>query len=84
MDEEDGRAAWWTIFGVLCAFKLTTAVLVFALLPSLRAAVFLAVFNWFWLIPLVALVAGIALSRWRLVRVRARRARLRRAEFTLE
>ena len=83
MDDES-RAAAWTIFGVLCAFKLATAVLIFFMMPTAGAAIFLVIFHWFWLIPLVVvgLVAGIA---WlRLVRVRAKRERLRRAEFSLD
>jgi hypothetical protein len=83
MDDEE-RVARWTIFGVLCGFKLVTAVLVFLMLPSASAAVFLVVFHWFWLIPLVVVGVGASIAWFRLVRARAKRDRLRRAEFSLD
>ena len=83
-DEEQGNVAAWTLFGVLFGFKLLTAAVVFALFPTVGAAVFLLVFHWFWFIPLIGLGLA-ALAGWRrLVRVRARREQLRRAEWMLE
>jgi hypothetical protein len=82
MDEE--RAALWTIVGVLCGFKLITVLLIFLMAPSLGAALLLTVFHWFWLIP-PALVLGGAAAAWvRRTRVRAKRARLLRAEFSID
>jgi hypothetical protein len=83
MDGE-ARIAGWTIFGVLCAFKLLTAVLIFSMMPSAGSALLLLVFHWFWLIPLIVLGAGALIGWLRLVRVRARRARLLRAEFSAD
>ena len=83
MDSE-ARTAAWTIFGVLCAFKILTAIMVFVMMPSTGSALVLLIFHWFWLLPLVVvgLAAGVA---WlRLARARARRAELLRAEFSLE
>jgi uncharacterized BrkB/YihY/UPF0761 family membrane protein len=83
-DEEQGKVAAWTLFGVLFGFKLLTAIVVFLMFPTVGAAVFLLVFHWFWFIPLVGL-ALTAIAAWRrLARVRAKRERLRRAEFSLE
>jgi hypothetical protein len=83
MDDES-RAAAWTIFGVLCAFKLVTAVLIFIMMPTAGAAIFLVIFHWFWLVPLVVVGLGVGIAWLRLVRVRAKRERLRRAEFSLD
>lgn len=82
--EEQGTIAAWTLFGVLFGFKLLTAIIVFLMFPTVGAAVFLFVFHWFWFIPLIGLAVGAVVARWRLVRVRAKRARLRQAEFSLE
>ena len=82
MDED--RVALWTIFGVLCAFKLLTALLIFLMMPSLQSAAFLLIFHWFWAVPVLVVGIGFGVAWLRLVRVRAKRERLRRAEFFLD
>ncbi len=82
MDED--RVALWTIFGVLCGFKLLTALLIFLMMPSLGSAVFLLIFHWFWAVPVLVVGVGVGVAWLRLVRVRAKRERLRRAEFFLD
>lgn len=76
--------AAWTLIGVLCAFKIATIALVFALAyPTHRNVVpMLAAMNWPWLIVLAVLLSVIPFGFWyRLVRVRARRRRLQHAEW---
>ena len=69
------------VLGVLCGFQLATAVVVLVISPSAQAGAYAVVAGWGWLALAVALVAGPLLFRWRLVRVRARRARLLREEW---
>ena len=83
MDSE-ARTAAWTLFGVLCAFKILTAIMIFFMMPSTGSALALVVFHWFWLLPLVVVGLGAGIAWLRLARVRARRAELLRAEFSLE
>jgi hypothetical protein len=83
MDEES-HAAGWIIFGVLFGFKMITAIMVFLMAPALGSAIFLVIFHWFWMIPLGVVGCGAFVAWWRLVRVRSRRERLRRAEFLIE
>lgn len=82
MDED--RVALWTMIGVLCGFKLLTALLVFIMMPSLGAAIFLLIFHWFWFVPPVLAGVGVSMAWIRLARGRAKRERLRRAEFSLD
>lgn len=82
MDED--RVALWTMIGVLCGFKLLTALLVFIMMPSLGSAIFLLIFHWFWFVPPILVGVGISMTWLRLVRGRAKRKRLRRAEFSLD
>ena len=66
----------WTLVWVLYGAKLATIVLVVWAEHSYRTAVFVTVTTWFWLGPLLALGASPLLFRFRLRRVRARRAAL--------
>jgi hypothetical protein len=83
-DEEQGAVAGWTLFGVLFSFKILTAIIIFIMFPSIGSAVFLFVFHWFWFIPFLVLGYGAVLGWRRLIRMRARREQLRRAEFFVE
>jgi hypothetical protein len=83
-DEEQGSVAAWTLFGVLFGFKIVTAILVFVMFPSIGSAVFLFIFHWFWFIPLLGLGYAALVGWRRLLRVRAKRDQLRRAEFFVE
>ncbi len=78
------RAAAWAVAGPLIAFKIWVIVLILMVAPHDDAVGFLVATNWPLLVVIGLLVAGPALAWWRLVRVRARRGRLRRAEWELE
>jgi uncharacterized membrane protein len=69
---------------VLIAFKVVTMVLIFAHLRTLDSFLILAATFWYWLPIIGFLVAGPLLWRYRLLRMRARREQLRRAEWMIE
>ena len=82
MDTESKTAAY-TIFGTLIVFKLTTAIFVFLLEPSIQSAGFLSftALLWFGLASLpVFLFGGFWYRRWR---VRRKRHRLIAAEWNI-
>ena len=80
----DETSAAWAFIWVLFAFKMATVFMIYWAARDYEAAVLLTATTWFWLgIPAFACAAPLAF-RYRLVRVRARRERLRRAEWLLE
>ncbi|CAA9564896.1 MAG: hypothetical protein AVDCRST_MAG70-1956 [uncultured Thermomicrobiales bacterium] len=82
-DEPDHAAAWAFIW-ILFAFKMITVFLIWWASRSYETGVFLAATTWFWIVvPMLALAAPIAF-RWRLIRVRRRRAQLQRSEWLVD
>jgi len=82
--EPEDLGAAWAFLWVLFAFKMATVVLIFWHMRTFETGMLLTATTWFW-IPLIGvLVAGPLLFRYRLLRVRAKRERLRRAEWMLE
>jgi len=82
--EPEDLGAVWAFLGTLFAFKLATVVLIFWHMQTFETGMLLTATTWFWL-PLVAvLIAGPLLFRYRLLRVRAKREHLRRAEWMVE
>ncbi|MDQ3513372.1 MAG: hypothetical protein M3462_06840 [Chloroflexota bacterium] len=82
-DEHDHGAAWAFLW-ILFAFKMATVFLIWWASRSYETGVFLAGTTWFWIIvPALAFAAPIAF-RWRLIRVRRRRAQLQRSEWLVE
>lgn len=80
---EDMSAAWAFIW-VLFAFKMATIGIIFWKNPGHLTSIMLVATTWFWLlIPAVAL-AGPLMFRWRLVKLRRRRAALRQSEWLLD
>ena len=73
----------WTLIGVLYITKLITVVLVVWAAHSYETAVLVTVTTWYWLGPLVALGAAPIAFRYRLRKVRARRASLFEQEWSL-
>ena len=76
----DVRPLLWTL-GIA---KLATVGLIFWASRSFSTAGFLATMTWHWLPVAAVLGGGWGLFRWRLLRVRAQRERLRRAEWLVE
>ena len=84
-DEEiDGRKAAFGFLWVLIAFKVVTMALIFFHLRTFNSFLILAATFWYWLPIIGFLVAGPLLWRYRLLRMRARREQLRRAEWMIE
>ncbi|MBI3967264.1 MAG: hypothetical protein HY329_16640 [Chloroflexi bacterium] len=88
--ESDGidHKAAWALIGILVAFKLFTAVLIFLASPSGGSFKFLLAMNVAW-IAVIALGVGIvvglpALFLYRKMRVRAKRDKLIYAEWHVE
>lgn len=78
------RGAIWTVAGPLIAFKVWACILLLIYSPNRDGIVWIAVTSWYWVLAVALLVAAPTLAWVRLVRVRARRQRLRRAEWMLE
>lgn len=79
----EGRAAAWTLGGVIVVFKLWIIVLILLNQPDWTAVEMMIALHWpFFLIPIFLLAAPVAY--WgRLVRVRARRRRLQWEEWNV-
>ncbi len=80
--DAEARTAALTIFFTLFVVKITTLVMVFALVPNHSVVGLFLALNWFWFIPPVVLLAGSGIYWARLIRVRRRRRELLRQEFT--
>ncbi|MEJ7761470.1 MAG: hypothetical protein WKF80_01625 [Thermomicrobiales bacterium] len=82
-DDTDHGAAWAFIW-ILFAFKMITVFLIWWASRSYETGLFLVGTTWFWIaVPMLAFAAPIAF-RWRLIRVRRRRAQLQRSEWLVE
>ena len=80
-DEEQTSFGAWTLIWVIYVTKLITVVLVVWAAHSYETAVLVTVTTWFWLGPLVAIGAAPVMFRFRLHRVRSRRATLIEREW---
>jgi hypothetical protein len=78
----ESRGALLTVAIPLLAFKVWFAILLLMYAPTRDTAVWIAATHWPFVILLVLLVPAFVAS-YRLLRARARRAQLRRAEFML-
>ena len=81
--KSEAKTAAYTIFGTLIVFKLTTAIFVFLLEPSVQSAGFLSftALLWFGLAMMpVLLFGGFWFRRWK---VRRKRHRLIAAEWNV-
>lgn len=80
---EEDHSAGWAFLWVLFAFKMATVFLIWWASRSYSTGVFLVATTWFWMvIPALALAAPMAF-RWRLIKMRKRRAALQRSEWLL-
>ena len=81
---DEGPGSVWLLLGTILAAKLATVLVVLWLAWSPEAGALVAATLWFWLPVAAALLASPALFRWRLRRVRAKRAALVAAEWAVE
>ena len=79
-DLSAAKAFVWVLFG----FKAATLGIILWLNPTLFSWVIVAATSWFWLLIPAFLLAGPTLFRWRLLKLRRRRAALRRSEWLIE
>ncbi len=85
MDEKNERRNAWAYFGILFAYKLWTAVLVFVFFAWSTGNLNLVLMMHFgWIAIIAAVIAIPALYYYRLVRVRAKRERLQHSEWHVD
>lgn len=82
--EPDEKIQVWTFVWTLFAFKMATVFLIYWASQSFSTAALLAATTWFWMAIPAILLGGPLMFRYRLVRVRAKRERLRRQEWMLD
>ena len=77
------RAAFWTMVGIFVVFKVATTAIIVMAMPGLAGATVGLFFAFHWPFILGGLVlAATPIAFWiRMVRVRAKRARLQAAEW---
>ncbi len=78
------RAAIWAVAGPLLAFKVWVAILLLWYAPTRHSVEWLIISQWPTVLVVVLLVVGPLFAWWRLVKVRAKRERLKRAEWMLD
>jgi hypothetical protein len=81
--ESESRSALLAVAVPLIAFKVWFAILLLSYAPTRDGVVWIAATHWPLLIIIALLLAGPGLATYRLVRMRARREKLRRAEWML-
>ncbi len=81
--QADERTTVWVFIWTLFTFKMVTVALIYWASQDYAATSLLAATTWIWFgVPLLA-VSGPLIFRYRLLRVRAKRERLFRAEWLL-
>ena len=81
--ESESRSALLAVAVPLIAFKIWFAILLLSYAPTREGVMWIAATHWPLVIIVGLLLAGPGLATYRLVRVRARREKLRRAEWML-
>jgi hypothetical protein len=77
------RGAVWAVAVPLIAFKVWFAILLLTYAPTRDTAVWIAATHWP-LVIIIGLLVPPGIAAWRLLRARAQRERLRRAEWMLD
>lgn len=80
----ENRTAMWAVALPLILFKLWGAILLMVYAPNSQTFNLILGTHWPWALALGVMVAAPLLAWWRLVRVRTRRERLRRAEWMMD
>jgi hypothetical protein len=79
----ESRGALLTVAIPLIAFKIWFAILLLTYAPTREGVVWIAATHWP-LVIILGLLIGPGIATYRLLRVRARREKLRRAEFMVD
>jgi hypothetical protein len=82
----EGRPALWTLIGVFVVFKVATTIMIILAAPGAAGAIIalFVAFHWPFMLAAVIFGAAPALFWWRLMRVRAKRARLQAEEWRVD
>jgi len=72
------------MIGGIVLTKIGILLVVFAIDPSKMTALIALISSWLWILAAVVLLSGPLAYRWRLHRVRARRAALQQAEWMID
>lgn len=83
-DTEVDWSAAWALLGVMVVGKVLIMLALVMMMPSPRMLVFLAAYNWSWIVLTLVLVGGPVAFWWRLWRMRRKRAALLHAEWHVE
>ncbi len=81
MDDDDGRSAMWGYIGIMVAFKIATVAVILYYTHTLTSILIILTLHTAWIIGGLCLLGVPATVWYRLVRMRARRAKLLRQEF---
>ena len=87
MEDHDDKLAAWLMLGITVAFKIGLTLFVLIAYPSGPNLITNLALNWPWLVlTVVVVVALLGYAVWwlRLVRVRAKRARLLHGEWNVD
>jgi hypothetical protein len=83
--EADGRSAAWGFLWTLFAFKIATGiVIVYAASGTGESFAVVMATTWYWFIIPAGAVTGPLLIRWRMLKLRKNRERLRAAEWDID
>jgi hypothetical protein len=80
----ENRGALFAVAIPLLAFKVWFAILLLSYAPTTDTATWIAASHWPLLIVVGILIAGPGIATYRLLRARARRERMRQAEWMVE
>jgi hypothetical protein len=78
------RAPFWTFFWMIVGFKVATSIAIFVMMPTAHNAIFQLGMNWYVFLPALVVVLLPTVFWFRLLRVRAKRRKLIRAEWNVE
>ena len=84
MREADDLSAAWMMIWVMIAFKVGLTIWILVAYPSGYNLFMQLALNWPWLLAMVLIVAAPAVFWWRMIRVRAKRAKLQHAEWHVD
>jgi hypothetical protein len=84
MDEGEDLTAAWGMIWVMIAFKVGLTAWIVVAFPSGQNLFMQIVMNWPWLLAAAIFLVGPSVFWWRMLRVRAKRAKLQHAEWHVD
>jgi hypothetical protein len=83
-DEQEDWGAAWALLWVMIAGKILIIVALLVMLANMKMVLFIAAYNWSWILLILVLGGGPAAFWVRLRRVRRKRAELLRQEWDVD